>query len=98
MRIWKLTPADPTDPIWQQWSPGPVFVRAESETEARQLAQSATTKSFPVQQGHPIPINPWGGHKKIGDASPTMCEDVTGQTNEFSAEGPASVLRRDERF
>jgi hypothetical protein len=28
MRIRKLTPTDPADAIWKDWSPDPVFVRA----------------------------------------------------------------------
>jgi hypothetical protein len=98
MRIWKLTPTDPADPIWKDWSPDPVFVRAESEPKARHLAQFATAKFLPVRPGQPIRINPWTGQRKIGDQSPTICEDVTAETNEFSVDGPAAVLRHGERF
>jgi hypothetical protein len=97
MRIWKLTPTDPTDLIWKDWKPDPVFVRAESESEARHLAQLATAKFLPVRPGQPTRINPWSGHRKIGDPSPTICEDVTDQTNGFSADGPAMVLRHGEK-
>ena len=97
MRIWKLTPADLVDPIWKDWSPDPIFVRAKSEAEARQLAQFATAKFPPVRPGQPIRINPWSGHRKIGDPSPTICEDMTDQTQEFSADGPAVVLQHGEK-
>jgi hypothetical protein len=99
MRIWKLMPIDPTAPIWKLWVPEPIFVRAESEAEARHLTQLATAKMLPAEFGKPIPINPWSKYKKLDDPAPlpTRCEDVTGQTNEFSAEGPAAVLRHGER-
>ncbi len=98
MRIWKLTPTAPTDPIWKDWSSDPVFVRAESEAEARQLAQFATAKFLPTTPGKPIRNNPWSGHRKIGDPPPTICEDVTGPTSEFPSDGPAIVLRHGEKF
>jgi len=45
-----------------------------------------------------MPVNPWFGYRKIGDmASPTVCEDVTGQ-EEYSADGPAEVLHHGEKF
>ena len=98
MRIWKLTPTNPAHLIWKDWSPDPICVRAESKAEARQLAQLATTKSSPAKPGEPIRINPWGGHRKIGDPLPTICEDVTDLTNEFCADGAAAVLRHGERL
>ena len=98
MRIWKLMPTDRADPIWKDWSPHPVFVRAESQAEARKLALLATAKYLPPRPGEPIPINPWSGHRKIGDPSPTICEDATDQFTEFSADGPAIVLRHGEKF
>ena len=90
MRIWKLTPTDLTDPVWKKWSPEPIIVRAESETEARDWAKLKTTKDFPAIPGLPIVVNPWGGYKKIGapGPKPTVCEDITGQTTEHSVEGP----------
>jgi hypothetical protein len=96
MQIWKLSPADPTALIWKLWGPEPIIVRAESEAEARHLAELATAKFLPAQPGQPIPINPWSCHQKIGDPSSTACEYVTDQTNEFSADGPAMVLRHGE--
>ena len=88
MPLWKLTPTDPSDPIWKHWSPDPVLVRAESEVQARQLAQLKTSQLLSVRPGEPKLINPWG------DPSPTTCQDVTGHTNEFPAQGPAAVLGR----
>jgi len=61
MRIWKLTPTNLTDPIWKTWSPEPIIVRAESETEARKLAQLETLKYIPAIPGMPLIINPWAG-------------------------------------
>ena len=100
MRTWKLTPTDLSDPIWKKWSPEPIIVRGESESEARHLAVLKTIKTFPPIPGMPIAINPWSGHKKIGDPAPrpTLCEDVTDQTDEYSADGPAEVLRHGEKF
>jgi hypothetical protein len=100
MRIWKLTPTDPSNSIWYKWSPEPIIVRAESEPEARHLAVLKTLKFLPAIPGAPILLNPWGGHKKIGDPSPlpTVCEDITGQTDELSVDGPAEVLRHGEKF
>lgn len=99
MRIWKLIPTNPADSIWKgKWSPEPIIVRAESEREARHLAVLKTTKFFPSVPGMPHPVNPWGGYPKIGDPSPTICEDITAQTNEYSADGAAEVLRHGEKW
>lgn len=46
----------------------------------------------------PIPMNPWGGYPEIGDPSPTLCEDITDQTDEYSVDGPAEVLHHGEKF
>jgi len=97
MKIWQLTPADPNDPMWKDWKPDPILVRANTITEARRLAALRTTKMFPSRPGQPLPINPWAGHRKIGDPSPTICEDVTKRVqNEYSANGPVEVLNRAE--
>ena len=64
MRIWKLTPTNLADPIWKKWSPEPIIVRAESESEARQWAQLKTLKTFSAVPGMPLALNPWAGHKK----------------------------------
>jgi hypothetical protein len=98
MRIWKLTPTDSSDPIWKKWSAEPIVVRGESESEARHLAVLKTIKTFPSIPGMPILVNPWSGHRKIGDPSPTTCEDITEQTEEYSVDGPAEVLRHGEKF
>ena len=98
MRIWRLTPTDPADPIWKIWNPEPILFRAESEAAARRLANLETTKFLPVQPGRSIPINPWSGYKKMEDpTSPTLSEDVTDQIDEYSADGPPAVLRHGER-
>jgi hypothetical protein len=98
MRIWKLSPINPADPIWKLWSPDPIFVRAQSDTEARRLANLKTTQMFPSRPGEPIQINPWSGHRNIGHPSPTTCEDATEQTDEYSIDGPAAVLHHDENW
>jgi hypothetical protein len=100
MRIWKLTPTDPSNSIWEKWSPEPIFVRAGSEAEARHLAVLETLKCLPAIPGVPISLNPWAGHKKIEDPGPlpTVCEDVTERRDEYSVEGPGEVLRHGERF
>jgi len=98
MRIWQLNPTDLTDAIWKKWSPEPIIVRAESERAARHLAVLKTVKTFPAIPGPPIAVNPWGGFPKIGDPSPTRCEDITQQTTEYSVDGPAEVLQHGEKF
>jgi hypothetical protein len=100
VRIWKLTPTDLTDPVWKKWNPEPIIVRAESETEARQWAQLKTAKYLPAIPGMPITLNPWAGYKKKEDPGPrpTLCEDITEQTDEYSVYGPPEVLRHGEKF
>jgi hypothetical protein len=85
MRIWKLTPVDPSDPVWKSYDIKPIFVRAESANKAQDLAQYAT-----LQFGAPIPwqkaeYNPWVGYK-------TRVEDIT-DTRDYSVDGPAEVLK-----
>jgi hypothetical protein len=100
MRIWKLTPTDLTDPIWKKWSPEPIIVRAESQAEARYWAKLKTIKTFPAIPGLSIPVNPWGGYKKIEDPGPrpTLCNDISEQTDKYSVDGPAAVLGHGEKF
>jgi hypothetical protein len=99
MRIWKLTPTDLTDPIWKgKWSPEPIIVRAESERDARHLAVFETVKTSPAIPSLPIPVNPWGGYPKIGDPSPTLCEDITEQADMYSVDGLAEVLHHGEKY
>ena len=100
MRIWKLIPTNLADPIWKLWSPEPIIVRAETEAEARLLAQLKTAKFSPAKRGQEITLNPWGGYKKMEDPAPPpiVCKDITEQTTEFSVDGPAEVLRHGERF
>ena len=102
MRIWKLTPTNLTDPIWKTYNPEPIIVRAGTEAEARNLAafKTSTTIYDPQNFAQPIPINPWSGYRKIEDLAPlpTTCEDITDQTNQYSVDGPAEVLRHTERF
>ena len=99
MRIWKLTPTNPTDPIWKKWSPESIIVRAESEAKARDWAELKTMKTFPATPGLRIPVNPWGAYN-IEDSGPrpTFCEDITEQTDEYSVDGPPEVLRHGEKF
>jgi hypothetical protein len=98
MRIWKLTPTDTADPIWKKWSPELIIVRAESERQARRLAETITNKTLPPLPPNIMPFNPWFGRPKIGDPSPTLCEDTTEQTDEYSVNGSAEVLRHGENF
>jgi hypothetical protein len=100
MRIWRLTPTNLTDPIWKKWSPDPIIVRAENEAQARHLAVCITNKSFPPLPPMLMPVSPWAGYKKKGDPAPrpTLCEDITEQTHQYSVDGPAEVLRHGEKF
>lgn len=100
MRILRLTPSNLDDPIRKKWSLESIIVRAESESERRHLAVLRTVKTFDAIPGAPIPVNPWDGRKKIEDPGPrpTLCEDITGLTSEFSVDGAAEVLRHGERF
>lgn len=55
-----------------------MFVRAETERDARQMAEIKTNRVRPVKSGMPIPLNPWGTHKRIeSDTLATICEGVT---------------------
>lgn len=98
IRIWKLTPTNLADP--KKWSPEPIIVRAECEADARHLALLKTTDALPSISGLPIAVNPWGGYKKIGDPAPppSVREDITGLTNEYSVNGPAEVLHHGEKW
>src|ERR1700761_5826986 len=98
MRIWKLTPTNLEDPIWAgKWRTEPIIVAAESEREARHLALIKTNRGFAPLPPMLMPVNPWMGYKLKGDAAPTtICEDITGLTDEFSVNGPAEVLRHGE--
>ena len=100
MRIWKITPTDIADPIWNKWSPGPIIVRAESEREARHLAVLATLKFLPHIPGGQIALNPWAGHKKKEDPGPlpTLCADITEDADQYSVNGLAEVLHHGEQF
>ena len=44
MRIWKLTPVDPSDPTWIGYDTRPMFVRAENAREVQGLAELATVQ------------------------------------------------------
>ena len=99
MRIWKLTPTNVAAPVWKIWSPEPIIVRAEDESEAKKLAQLETLKYLPVLSGRQLAINPWSGYKKIEDPeSPIACEDITEQTNEYTVNGAAKVLHHGEKY
>jgi hypothetical protein len=84
MRIWRLSPVDPSDPVWEEYDTEPMFVRAESATRAQDLALAATLQ-FRQNSGYQIiEFNPWGRYK-------TVCEDVT-EISDYSVVGPAKVL------
>ena len=88
----------PIRPKWKKWTHEPITVRAETERQARRSAETITNKSFPPLRWDLMPFNPWFGRPKVGDPSPTTCEDVTDQTDEYSVDGPAEVLRHGEKF
>jgi len=98
MHIWKLTPTNLADPIWKKWSPESIIVRAENERQAERLAAASTIKTFAPVPPNIMPDNPWFNRPKIGDPSPTTCEDITDQTDEYSVDGPAEVLRHGEKY
>jgi hypothetical protein len=86
MRIWKLTPVDPSHPVWKHYDTKPMFVRAESANEAQGLAQWATVQF--VERSHSpqkMEGNPWVGYR-------TRCVDVT-DTSDYSVGGAAEVLK-----
>jgi hypothetical protein len=84
MRIWRLSPVDRSDPIWEEYDTEPMFVRAESATRAQDLALVATLQFRPNSGYQKIEFNPWGRYK-------TLCEDVT-DISDLSVDGPAQVL------
>jgi hypothetical protein len=57
-----------------------------------------TVKFLPAIPGAPIAVNPWGGYPKIGDPSPTLCEDISEQTDKYSVDSLAQVLHYGEKF
>ena len=85
--------------IWKLWSPEPIIVRAENESEAKRLAHFETLKYLPVITGRQPAHNPWSGYKKIVDPEPPIrCEDITDHTDEYSVDGSAEVLRHGEKY
>jgi hypothetical protein len=85
MRIWRLSPVDSSDPVWDEYDTDPMFVRAESADKAQDLVLAATLR-FRQNSGYQkIEFNPWGRYT-------TLCEDVT-EITEHSADGPAEVLQ-----
>ena len=58
----------------------------------------AKPKTFAPVPPDIMPLNPWFNRPKIGDPSPTTCEDITDQTDEYSVDGPAEVLRHGEKY
>ena len=85
MRIWRLSPVDRSDPVWEEYDTEPMFVRAESATRAQDLALAATLLFRPNAGYQKIEFNPWGRYK-------TLCEDVT-EISEYPVDGPAQVLQ-----
>ncbi len=81
MPIWKLEPVDPTLDHWRRstWV-ATVFVRANSELVAREVAQSAF--------GAEVPSMPWV-HEWI-----FTCERV--EDSEYDEEGPDDILGPEE--
>jgi hypothetical protein len=88
MRIWKLTPVDPSDPVWKGYDINrPMFIRAESANRAQDLATYATLQfCTPLLHPEKAEYNPWVGYK-------TRVEDVT-DTSDYSVDGPAEVLNK----
>jgi hypothetical protein len=84
MRICKLTPVDPRDPVWKEYDTRPIFVRAESGSKAQDLAQSVRLQFDESRFGEKIELNLWVGYK-------TRCEDVIG-ISEYSIDGPSVVV------
>jgi len=84
MRIWRLSPVDRSDPVWEEHDTEPMFVRAESATRAQDLALASTLVFRPNTGYQKIEFNPWGRYK-------TLCEDVT-DISDYSVDGPAQVL------
>ena len=84
MRIWRLSPVDRSDPVWEEYDTEPMFVRAESATRAQDLALAATLRFRPNTVYQKVEFNPWGRYK-------TLCEDVT-DISKYSVDGPAQVL------
>ena len=84
MRIWRLSPVDPSDPEWDEYDTEPMFVRAESATRAQDLALAASLRFRRGTGYQKIEFNPWGRYK-------TLCEDVT-DISDYSIDGAAQVL------
>jgi len=85
MRIWKLTPIDPSLPVWDGHDIKPMFVRAESCKEAQDLAQLATVQYRDTPSLDQKLEGNWRTYR-------TRCEGVT-DTCKFTVDGPPQVLR-----
>ncbi len=85
MKIWKLSIADANSENWSASTyKGNVFVRAETETKARQVA----TKKFAIAThnatGQDIRISPWS---QKADTKCSICE-----TTKYPLEGSQGIL------
>ncbi len=61
MNIWKLHPTDTSSPSWNYSAyHEDLFVRAESELNARDVAERAFIQMAPAKTGEKIPVgSPW---------------------------------------
>ncbi len=86
MRIWRLSPVDPSDRNWQASAHrGVTIVRAETEKEARNLAQQAfgVKTRFAPKTGIIAP--PWQRSELV--AAEILIDSP------FERQGPAEVLQ-----
>ena len=85
MAIWKLEPVEPGDYNWRASQyVGPVFARAQDETDARGLASDAFGIAAGKLPGMGIPITPWRYDWLV------TCELI--EETEFDEEGPDTIL------
>jgi hypothetical protein len=86
MRIWRLFPVDPSDPNWQASAHrGVAIVRAETEEEARELAQHAFGVKTRFSPGSGIIAPPW---KRAEHVTAEIIAD-----SPYDREGPPEVLQ-----
>lgn len=92
MRLWKLTPANLSDPRWQdRICRGPVFVRAADEGGARDLAARHAPQTAAVRRYRPLETNLWQ------DNGAADCVPVDAHSAMLSEEGPEAFLMCDSQ-
>lgn len=87
MKIWKLSPLDPSSPDWCNSDyQGDAIVRAKDEEEARNIAVLAFFGlAEQVSSCQKTPCSPWG--------NPVVTKCIELDNSDYPTNGPAKVLK-----